>query len=343
MKSLKKPLWLVKLLHFEYWDWWAFYLPLLPWYLWQAIRAKSFTYFTNVDPAIEYGGFFGESKIDILNKIPTKYCPKTLFIQRDSDFSLVKEEFSKNDFEYPVICKPNVGERGNLVQKVEDLDEMHSYHLSSGDYIIQEYVNYEIELGILYYRMPNHQNGHITSVTKKGFLKVIGNGNDTILALMELSERARFQINSFKKRWGAQLLEIPKIGKEILLEPIGNHCRGTTFYDYNHLINRQLESIFDQICHSIEGFHYGRFDIRVASLPDLQEGKNIKILELNGVSADPAHIYDPNFKLIKAYSVVAKHWKILADISIEQQKLGIRPIPINVLWPVVKAHFNKKY
>jgi hypothetical protein len=339
MPFQKKPLWLVKLIHFEYWTWWLFYLPLLPWFLWQALRAKSLTYFTNVDPCIDYGGFFGESKFGILEKINPNYLPKTIYIPNNISIDDLKERLEKNNISYPIICKPNIGERGTNVEKVLNENSLIKYHRYGQNYIIQEFIAYEIELGVLYHKMPNAQAGKITSITKKSFLTVTGNGNDSILNLMEQSDRARFQIETMKARLGNGINHVLTAGENRLLEPIGNHCRGTTFLDYNHLITNNLDKVFDQICLPIEGFHYGRFDLRVKSIDDLNEGKNIKIMELNGVSADPGHIYDPNYKLLTAYSDVARHWKILADISIAQQKLGVQPIPLKILWPVVKEHF----
>jgi hypothetical protein len=187
--------------------------------------------------------------------------------------------------------------------------------------------------------MPDHTNGQITSITKKEFLSIVGDGQKSIEQLMELSARARFQIKAVKKRLGEAINNVLKNGETLVLEPIGNHCRGTAFLNNNHLITNQLERVFDQICNEIDGFHYGRFDLKVDTIDHLMVGKNIKIMELNGVSSDPGHIYDPNYKLLKAYAEIAKHWKILADISIAQQNKGIKPIPINILWPVVKEHF----
>ena len=133
--------------------------------------------------------------------------------------------------------------------------------------------------------------------------------------------------------------EVIKAGEKRILEPIGNHCRGTKFLDDNHLINSQIDKIFDKIALPIDGFHFGRFDMKVKSIEDLYEGKNIRIMELNGVSSEPGHIYDPKNTLWAAYRDLAHHWKIIADISIQQQRKGIMPVPANVLWGVVKGHF----
>ena len=125
------------------------------------------------------------------------------------------------------------------------------------------------------------------------------------------------------------------------LEPIGNHCRGTTFLNGNNLINRELEHVFDQIAGSIEGFYYGRFDVKVSSLDDLYAGKNIKILELNGVSSEPAHIYDPDNTLIKAYRDVLKHMRIIEEIACENHQLGHKRASLKDFMIGLKEHFNR--
>jgi hypothetical protein len=339
MNFRQKPLWLVKILHFEYWLWWAFYLPLFPWFIWQAIRAKSLTFFTNVDPCIEFGGFFGESKASILEKINGKYLPKTYLVNINIAFEKFKTDFENLNFAFPIICKPNVGERGKNVEKIEDLASLQKYFQHSGNFLVQEYINYDIELGVLYYKMPCANTGKITSLTFKEFLNVTGDGKSTIEALMGKSDRARFQIKAINSKMGDEMKKILLKGENLLLEPIGNHCRGTIFHNHNHLINGTLNTIFDNITNDIEGFHYGRFDMKVDTFENLYLGKNIKIMELNGVSADPGHIFDPNYKLLQAYKDIASHWKILADISKAQQKLNIKPIPLKILWPVLRRHF----
>ena len=117
--------------------------------------------------------------------------------------------------------------------------------------------------------------------------------------------------------------------KKLYLEPIGNHCRGTTFYDAHHLINDKLNQVFDKIALEIHGFYYGRFDIKVPSLEDLYHGKNIIIFELNGVSSEVAHVYDPNYKLIQAYKDIAANMKIISLIAKKNHDNGH---PYDSLW-----------
>ena len=160
-KKTQWPLWLIKLFTYEYWTWWAFYLPLIPYWLYQAFRTKSLTFFTNADPCIDYGGFFGESKIDILKQIPAQYLPQTVFITQGCSFEFVLEQIKT--LEYPLICKPNVGERGTEVEKITDEKALKNYFDSHPiDFIIQEYIDYDIELGVLYYRMPQEEKGYVS-------------------------------------------------------------------------------------------------------------------------------------------------------------------------------------
>ena len=106
------------------------------------------------------------------------------------------------------------------------------------------------------------------------------------------------------------------------------------FLNGNHLINDQLLDVFDRIAKPIKGFHFGRFDLRVTSLEDLYQGKNIRVLELNGAASEPAHIYDPQMSLLKAYHHLFGHWQRLYEISIENHKNGT---PYNSIWSLYKA------
>jgi len=61
-------LFLVKLFNYEFWPYWLFYIPMYLYGVFLAIRAGSFTYFTAANPIMIYGGVFGNSKFDVLQK-----------------------------------------------------------------------------------------------------------------------------------------------------------------------------------------------------------------------------------------------------------------------------------
>lgn len=334
------PLFIIKWTQYEYWPWWFFYIPLLPYWLWLAFKTKSLAYFTATNTNIELGGFFGESKIDILKQIAPEYKPKTFFVPKETGFETVQETMNLAQIQFPIVAKPNVGERGFEVEKILNQAQLENYHQHALDeYIIQEFVDFDLELGVLFCRMPDEETGKITSVTIKEFLTVKGDGRSSILQLMEQNTRARFQIEAVSKRLGEGINQILAAGEEMLLEPIGNHCRGTRFVDGNHFINPKLNEVFNRIALPMEGFYYGRFDMKVKSLDDLYKGENIRIMELNGASSEPGHIYDARNGIIKAYRDLAFHWNLLAQISIQNQKRGIKPVSFRTIVRTFAGHF----
>ena len=113
-----KPLFFVKLFNYEYWPYLLFFLPLVPYWFFLAIRAKSLTFFTAANPGIEHGGVFGESKMEILDMIDKKYLPNSVFFDKSSDLKMVLDSLKSSQLEFPMILKPDVGERGNEVEKI---------------------------------------------------------------------------------------------------------------------------------------------------------------------------------------------------------------------------------
>lgn len=329
---MRLPLLYYKIFRYEYWPMLLFYIPILPYWMYLAIKNKSFAYFSVANPGIELGGFFGESKSEILALIDQHYLPKSIEVKNKTDFSLIINQLKLNQIIFPLIAKPDVGERGDSVSKINNEAELMTYHLNANlNYIIQEFIDYEFEFGILYSRLPNSQTGEVSSVTLKEFLTVIGDGTSTILQLTQQNTRARFQIKRLKTQMGNEINRTPLLNEKVLLEPIGNHCRGTRFINYNHIINQKLHQTFDKISLPINGFYYGRYDLKVKTIEDLMMGKTIKIMELNGASSEPGHIYDTSFTLFKAYKDLRYHWKRLADISAVHIKEGLKPVSFTVI------------
>jgi len=303
-----------------------------------SLRNKSFAYFSVANPGIDLGGFFGESKSKILSLIDKEYLPKSISVRENSDSDFIKKRLQLEGINYPIIAKPDVGERGNDVCKVNSEKELIHYHSKSHfNYIIQEFIEYDLEFGVLYSRLPNSEKGEVSSVTLKEFLTVTGDGKCSIVELMKKSTRARFQIERLKKEMGNAIQRIPLNNEKVLLEPIGNHCRGTRFIDSNHLINENLNIAFDKISLLIKGFYYGRFDLKVKTISDFENGNFIKIMELNGASSEPGHIYDSSFTLFKAYKDLLYHWKRLADISAINMKNGLKPVSFGF---IVKTYWK---
>ena len=328
-------------MYYEYWTWWLFYIPLLPYWLYLTVRSGNPIWFTYANPGIFMGGFFGESKKDILNSIPTEFLPKFCFINNGLSATNAYSLMQQKQMEFPVICKPNIGERGYLVKRIDDLGQLKDYTAAIGeDFIIQEYINYPVEVGVFYHKYPSGKDAGVISITLKEFMTVVGDGKCTIEQLIKQNTRYRFQLNRLRKSMGNVRLHVVPIKNErVLLEQIGNHALGTKFINGNYLINHTLNETFSSIAENIHGFYFGRFDLRAASIEDLYAGKNFKIMELNGVSSEPGHIYQPGYGIFRAYRDLIRFWHIAFKISMENKKTGQGKIPLNQFLKTVVNHF----
>ncbi len=300
------------------------YTPVVVYCFFLAIKARAWVFFSATNPGIVLGGLFGDSKIEILRKLPQQVIPQTLFIPAETTIEVVFQKIAHSGLQYPIIAKPDIGERGFLVEKISDREMLREYLQKHNlDIILQEFITYPEEVGVLYYRFPGTKRGNISSLTLKRFLTVTGNGSDTIAELILANPRGILQYDALLDKhpsWEHTILE-KGVSKQLV--PIGNHCKGTMFINGNQLIDDQLIHVFDEIWDQMEGMYFGRFDIKCDSLEDLKEGKNFCILEFNGVKSEPTHIYHPGYSLWKAYKELFHQWKVIYEISDANHKLGV--------------------
>lgn len=312
MKNLKR-----KISEFEYWPAWIFYAPFVPYWIWKSIQSLSFSYFCKVNPGVEFGGFLNYSKFEILNQIPEKFKPETHFIKNKSHIKkiLPNEEL---DGAFPFIVKPDFGERGRNVELIKNETDWENYPLNK-DLIIQEFIDFPLEFGVFYAKMPNENSGKIISITGKEFLTYRSDGRTPLRKFIENHPRTKRRKGYLNEKFKNQLDEIPKKNEKILLELIGNHNRGTRFYDASELISKKLSDRIDEISKQISGFYYGRFDVKANSAKEFQNGE-FKVLEVNGANSEPTHIYDSKYTLTEAYKEVKKHFDIQYRIARQNPK-----------------------
>ena len=130
----------------------------------------------------------------------------------------------------------------------------------------------------------------------------------------------------FEKKFGEAYTRVPAIGEEVKLAEIGTHCRGAIFTDARQHLTEALSEAVNDLTTPFEGFHYGRYDLRVPSIEDLRAGRNLQVLELNGMTAEPVHIYDPAYPITQAWSDVARAWSFAFAAGAALRKAG-HPVP----------------
>lgn len=324
--SLKQDPRVIKWTNWEYWPGLAFYWPMIAGYPWQALRAGHPCFFTAANPGIYTGGMGMESKYRTIQKLPEMWRPRTVFAPRTRSFPALFEELEMTGIDFPLIAKPDLGYRGLLVKKLHSQEELEVYlGRYPIDFLLQEYLEYPEEIGVLYYREPGARSGRITSLTLKEFLYVTGDGRQTVRELIRANPRALLQMERLEKNHRPLLDQVPSAGERIQLGVVGNHSKGTRFVNGNHLIDKQLVRTFDRIATLIEGFNYGRFDIKCNSFEELRGGRHFKIIEVNGVCSEPTHIYDPTATTYyRALRDIWEHWAIIRNIGVRNHERGAR-------------------
>ena len=320
----KKPFW-IRLLHWEYWSFNVIYIPIYPVFIFLCLRARSFFFFAAANPKIKNGGFLGESKKDIYALVPEELQPKTLFFQTGTKPETVLEALYLSGFHFPLIGKPDIGGRGRGVKKLDHAGAVIHYAAVSGfDFHIQEYIRYEKEAGIFYYRFPDQSIGNISGIVNKEFLKIRGDGKQNIRDLLKIDPRAILQIPQLEITEREMLDRVIPEHEVFTVSPYGNHARGALFLDDSESANTALLSVMEKVCRQIPEFYFGRLDIRYESRELLEQGKSFSVLEVNGAGSEPTHIYDPRHSIFYAWKEIIRHWIILFKISRANHRLGYR-------------------
>ena len=179
------------------------------------------------------------------------------------------------------------------------------------------------EFGVFYVRRPGEDRGRITSVTRKIPPSVTGDGRSTLDHLILGDERAVCYAHEFLGHHAARLQTIPAAGEVVSLGDLGTHARGARFLDANDLVTSEMEAAIDRIARSVDGFHFGRFDLRAPSAEHLARGEALRILELNGVTAEEAHIYDARYGILHAWGTLFRQWSMAFAIGRANRARGL--------------------
>ncbi|MEQ1765520.1 MAG: VTT domain-containing protein [Pyrinomonadaceae bacterium] len=320
---------LKRIANWEFWPIQIFYAPVVAYVLWLTVRHRGLT-FTAVNPSIPAGGFKGESKDEIYKLIrntPAHVLPYAVITEGKTHrerLAIVWDFMDRNHLSFPVVVKPDAGERGKGVRIVRSYDELtEAVMTDTRSLILQQYAGGE-EVSIFYHRRPSEAHGHIFSITEKQFPAVCGDGRSTVEQLILSHPRAVALAAKYLDHNGKQLDRVPEQGETVKLIDIGTHSRGAIFVDGERHRTPELESQIGEICRSIDGFYFGRFDIRVPSFDDLQKGENLKIIELNGVTSESTNIYDPKYSLLDAYRILFLQWRLAFEIGAENIRLGAK-------------------
>ncbi len=307
--------------NWEFWPLWALYFPVFVYAVSLWIKHKSITLVTLANPGIKLGGFVGESKSEILRSLnqPDSIPVFQLIEPKRDPFNECERFMEIHHLGFPVVLKPDVGERGNGVIIAKNKTELKNASLSfTNSFIIQKYEG-GLEFGVFYVRFPKQEKGNIISITRKEYLWLTGDGKHTLEEMILNDERAVCLANIHFELHIDHLFKVIPKGEKIKLVEIGTHSRGAIFKDAIHLNSIALANKFDKLCENFKGFHFGRFDVKVPNETDFKNGSNIKLLEVNGITSEATHMYDPKYSYWYAVKTLCNQWKTAYAIAAEVQ------------------------
>ena len=317
------------------WEFWPYYVTNSVTFLYVLflglVRYRQPTLFTAVNPSMSPdSGFIGERKSDSFKALPQSYLGRWQLIEATIPISqkrLLFDQFMENhSLGYPVVLKPDRGQRGVGVAICLDKKDAYTWLDSiEDDYLMMEFHPGE-EFGLFYYRFPGERRGAIFSITKKKHLFVLGDGHHTLEELILRDERALCMAPTFLKRHEKELLNIVPQGESVQLGRVGAHSLGTLFLNGSHLITDELLEAVEKIARPYRGFYFGRFDLKVANEDALQNGLDLKVLEVNGVTSEATHIYDPANSILYGWKTLMHQWSIAFEIAAINSQNGSRPM-----------------
>lgn len=347
----------------EFWPPWLFYMPLAPYLLWLSLRYRPMT-FTCVNPAISHGGgIVGESKHKILSGFGDD-VPELLpwrLVERDGSpaeraeraIEAIREDERLGG--YPVVLKPDSGERGYGLKIARSDDDVRAYFDSYDlDVIVQRYADEPHELGVLWTRVPEpgkraaELDGEIFSVTRKEFPVLVGDGEHTLEHLVWHHPRYRMQAKVFLQRFAGRTDWVPEAGEVVPLATAGNHAQGTMFLDAREVITPELSARVEEIARSFgrdqdaDGLDFGRLDIRYRDEQEVRRGRGFWIVELNGALSESTNLYEPNRPIWWRYGILFRQWRRLYRLGAIRRREGVRPVTFRGFGSMLLRYYRNR-
>ena len=351
MEKRKRLLWAKwqRLVRWEFWPVWTVYPPVIFWTVVQAIRLRGATLWVNCNPGMEASGIAMEEKGGILDSFKgeagrVRIARYLRIVRGDTEaLTKLKSFMVEFDLSYPIVLKPDFGQRGQGVEIVKNEDQARRWLAECQDGVVVQELIEGLEFGVHWQKFPESDKGEIASVCGKHPQFVKGDGSRTLEELILDDDRAVLMNRYYFSKYRDQLREVIVEGEKFTLAPIGTHARGAVFTDERELITEELREAFDELGDRFEGFNFGRCDVKVPSIEEFKAGKNIVVLELNGVMGEPAHIYQPGYPWWKGARDLCRHFQRAAEIGAAWRESGTKPPELGDVVDLIRQHCEKDY
>lgn len=326
---------IARLRRFEFWPTWMVYLPLVPWFIVQCLRARGLRHLSCVNPCWPDGGIVGESKAAGLtcfgmeSVAPWFVAPaRATEVDLDDAVARLAGLGWTEDWTWPVIVKPDVGERGaGVVLAAHESALRTALRDAAVPMLVQRFETGSCELGLFTIRDADGVL-RLFSICDKRLPVAVGDGRRSLSSLIASEPRLRMQEPVFREQCAMELERVPARDERVSLGFAGNHSRGCLFLDGERLRTPALEGWIAAIGRDSIGFNYGRLDVRFPDEAHAMSGRGGRILEANGLSSESTNMYDPSWSCWRAWRTMRAHWLEAFRIGLEQREHGVPPATV---------------
>ena len=309
---------LARAVRWEFWPAWLFYLPIVVYINWRGlVFTRPVSAFTAINPGMSRaGGLIGEAKTETLlplqDALPERVArfaaiAPAMPAQR---FAAIKAFQATLDTRWPLVLKPDVSERGRGVRLAWSDGAIRDYVQRFHRPLLAQAFAPGEEFGLFYIRGDG-----LVSLTEKQFPQLVGDGVSTLAELILSDARAYLVAPMLFERFANRLDDIVPAGKHVALADVGSHCRGSTFLNAERLRTPELEAAIQEIADAMPGFDFGRLDVRATSAEALARGEGFKVIEVNGASSEPAHVYHPGTPYLTGLRAFCGAWRRMCELG----------------------------
>lgn len=280
------------------------YLPTTIYALFLGLRHGNLFFLSLANPHTILGGFVLDSKFEQHKRIPQTWQLRTLKVIPSA---ALPSELLAAKLQFPCYVKPDIGEGGNGVFEIQDLQELSNYHQNAKvPYLIQEKARHAQEYSLLCYRSLVEIT--IQSITKRDALCITGDGNKTVEQHIQLLPFSTNKRQRIARNCTVDLHAIPAQHECVQINQLGNYDFGATYTECPKMAAKELYEALSAIFCTLEKYNIARLDVKASTWQALQQGK-FKVLEVNGLNGEPIHIYDPKYSFLGAQKEIFKHWQ----------------------------------
>lgn len=328
---------LARAARWEFWPGWLFYLPIVIYIFYRGLaHTRPVSAFTAINPGMSRaGGLIGEAKTETLLPLQDALPDRVARFAAISAgppaqrFTAIKAFQTSLDTPWPLVLKPDVSERGRGVRLAWSDGAIRDYVQRFHRPMLAQAFAPGEEFGLFWMRGDG-----LVSLTEKQFPKVHGDGEKTLAELILDDPRGYLVAPLLFQRFGAQLDTIVPAGQSVALADVGSHCRGSTFLNAERLRTPELEQAIAQIAQAMPGFDFGRLDVRASSADALARGEGFKVIEVNGASSEPAHVYHPGTPYLTGLRAFCGAWRRMCELGEANVRDGaayLRPFELAAL------------